>query len=480
MSCDNTYNYINGGGFGHVSSEALPDALPKSQNNPQLCPYGLYCEQLSGSAFTAPRHKNVRTWQYRIRPSVSTTSQHAVGLYHDQKIYDDFSHLVVEPKQLRWSPSSQMENDNDFVSGLQLMCGAGDPGMKDGLSIYTYSANTSMSKMRVGDTVNNRCMANSDGDMLIVLQTGALIIKTELGVIQAVPCEIVVIPRGVKFTVDLEEDGTFCRGYVCEVFNGHFELPQLGPIGANGLANPRDFQIPTAAYEDIELPPNSNSCYQIIQKFQNKFFESRSKYSPFDVVAWHGNYYPFKYDLRTFCCMNSVTFDHPDPSIYTVLTCVREGDPGVAVADFVIFPPRWMVAEHTFRPPYFHRNCMSEYMGMVYGKYDAKAAHDDDNDPSKPKSGFLPGGSSLHSVMIPHGPDVTTFIKASTATPQAPVYFEDGLAFMFESNYLLKVAPSALESPLLQPNYSTGAWKDFPKLFTGEKDVTFPPPPEQR
>jgi homogentisate 1,2-dioxygenase len=372
-----------------------------------------------------------------------------------------------------------MENATDFVSGLQLMCGAGDPAMKDGLSIYTYAANTSMSRVSDSDTIYNRCMANSDGDFLIVIQTGVLVIKTELGIIRAAPCEIVVIPRGLKFTVDLEEDGSICRGYVCEVFNGHFELPQLGPIGANGLANPRDFQIPIAAFEDIDLPTGSNSCYQIIQKFQNKLFESRSHYSPFDVVAWHGNYYPFKYDLRTFCCMNTVTFDHPDPSIYTVLTCAREGEPGVAVADFVIFPPRWMVAEHTFRPPYFHRNCMSEYMGMVYGKYDAKAdcTEDSGGDPSKPKGGFLPGGSSLHSVMIPHGPDVATFVKASSAPSQPPVYFNEGLAFMFESNYLLKVAPSALQTPLLQADYSTSVWRDFPKLFTGERDVSLPAPP---
>lgn len=360
---DNSWNelkYIDGFGS-HVCTEALPEALPVGQNSPQVCPYGLYAEQLSGSPFTAPRAKNLRSWLYRIRPSVC----HAPYKPSDkQSIHEAVESLVVTPNQLRWDPVELPSPDAaqiDFVDGLQLVCSAGDPSMKEGMSIYNYAVNASM---------KNRAFYNSDGDFLIVPQIGTLYIKTEMGKMKVEPCEICVIQRGIKFTVEVTESS---RGYIAELFKGHLELPGLGPIGANGLANPRDFQSPVAFFEDIDGLDTSNGGYTIVNKYMNKFFHTPTDHSPFDVVAWHGNYGPYKYDLRKFNCINSVTYDHPDPSIYTVLTCPTD-EPGTAVIDFVIFPPRWMVAEHTFRPPWYHRNCMSEYMGMIYGKYDAKSS----------------------------------------------------------------------------------------------------------
>lgn len=435
------YEYIPG--FGStVSTEAKKGALPIGQNSPQVCPYGLYAEQLSGSAFTAPRSKNFRSWCYRMRPSVTHRPYLSAG---DDSIYDDFESLQIDPNQFRWSPAPLLASEDapvDFASGLKVKIGAGDPSSKNGLCIYDYLINASMV---------NKAMQNSDGDFLIIPQVGTLDIATEFGRLTVEPQEIVVIPRGIKFSVAISESS---RGYVLEIFKGHFELPNLGPIGANGLANPRDFLTPVAWFEEDEA--KLEASHTIINKYMQKMFTKEMDHSPFDVVAWHGNYYPYKYDLRYFNCMNTVSFDHPDPSIYTVLTCPSD-EPGTAIADFVIFPPRWMVAENTFRPPWYHRNCMSEYMGMIYGTYDAKVG------------GFVPGGSSLHSCMSAHGPDFNTFTKASNAE-LAPHKFDGGLAFMFESCLMMKVATSALSSPLLQKDYFE-CWQQLPRIYNGDIDA---------
>jgi len=474
-------NYQSGFG-GHFSSEALPGALPVGQNSPQVCPYGLYAEQLSGSAFTTPRHRNQFSWLYRIKPSVIHSKYVACT---DQSLLHEFNSMEIEPNQLRWSPVAIPSKDTpvDFVQGLKLVCGSGDPSSKSGCAIYNYAMNKSM---------GNKAFYSSDGDFLIVPQEGALHIKTEFGKIDVQPREIVVIQRGIKFTVDLDlgvgssdsasEGGH--RGYIVESFQGHFELPNLGPIGANGLANPRDFQSPVAWFEDAEC--SVEAPYEIVSKFQNKLFTMAAPSSPYNVVAWHGNYCPFKYDLRCFNTINTVSFDHIDPSIFTVLT-VPTDEPGVAVIDFVIFPPRWMVATKTFRPPYYHRNCMSEYMGLIYGNYDAKAAAGPPPTAGvKAKPGFYPGGGSLHSCMTAHGPDAVSFAKASAAE-LAPVYFDQGLAFMFESTYMFKIAPSALQRfqqeqeaheqaqaalvnadyPQVQPDYAQ-CWQTLPKIFNGD------------
>ncbi|CAI5496922.1 unnamed protein product [Closterium sp. Naga37s-1] len=398
-------------GFGNqFESEALPGALPAGRNNPRVCPYGLYAEQLTGTAFTAPRKENQRSWLYRIKPSVTHQPFTPCPPHRSNPLLvSDFSAgssaSEATPNQLRWRamPVPGLEvRQVDWVQGLVTVCGSGGAADKTGFAIHMYAANSSM----------ERCaFANADGDLLIVPQHGRLWVTTEFGLLAIHPGEIAVVQQGVRFAVHLPDGPS--RGYVCEVFGGHFQLPDLGPIGANGLANPRDFQTPTAWFENGAAPAGSVAVqnggdrvvqsggggFMVVHKFAGRLFEARQDFSPFNVVAWHGNYVPYKYDLTRFCPMNAVAFDHPDPSIFTVLTCPTTR-PGVAAVDFVLFPPRWAVAEGTFRPPYFHRNCMSEFMGLITGTYEAKA------------EGFEPGGASLHSCMTPHGPDTATFERA--------------------------------------------------------------------
>ena len=387
-------------GFGNmIMSEALEGALPAGQNNPQRCPYGLYAEQLSGTAFTVPRDRNMRSWLYRIRPSVQHSQNARCPAAFAPRFQSDFTDdatSVTTPDQLRWMPLEVPDRAAHgachFVQGLHSTGGTGEPASGEGLAIHNYVANCSM---------DDCAFTNADGDFLIVPQQGALTVRTEFGVMHVAPKEICVVQRGMRFSVGVDGPS---RGYVLELFgHNHFQLPDLGPIGSNGLANPQDFLHPVAAYEDRE-----DIAYTMLTKFGGKLFQCQQAFSPFNVVAYRGNYVPYKYDLRKFCCMNSVTYDHPDPSIYTVLTC-QSDTPGVAIADFVIFPPRWMVMEHSFRPPWYHRNCMCEYMGMIYGVYDAKSGGSGKKG-EKPTTGFVPGGGSLHSPMQAHGPDHGTFL----------------------------------------------------------------------
>ncbi|KAF1798758.1 homogentisate 1,2-dioxygenase [Mucor lusitanicus] len=441
MSTASDYEYQEGFG-NHFSSEALKDALPKGQNTPQKCPYNLYAEQLSGTAFTVPRTHNQRSWLYRIRPSVVhapfTRNKSINDLLVSKFGAED---ILITPTQLRWSPFDLPAAGDkvNFVQGLKSLAGAGDPACRSGLGIHIYSANADMGKT---------AFYNSDGDFLIVPQQGVLDIFTEFGKMKVAPNEIAVIQRGVRYSVSLPDGDS--RGYVLEVFGAHFELPDLGPIGANGLANPRDFLTPKAAFEE-----ENNVDWEIVTKFNGQMFSAKQKHTPFDVVAWHGNYAPYKYNLANFCVINSVSFDHIDPSIFTVLTA-KSDTPGVAVADFVIFPPRWAVTEKTFRPPYFHRNCMSEFMGLITGDYDGKS------------DGFSPGGGSLHNAMTPHGPDAAVFEGASQAELK-PVYVgENNQAFMFETSFMLSLTPWGLETcGKVQENYYK-AWEKLENKFNGQ------------
>ncbi len=415
-------------GFGnHFSTEAVPGALPIGQNSPQQVPFGLYAEQLSGTAFTAPRHENRRSWLYRLRPSAGHGRYEPYG---QARLKSGPFDGPVTPNRLRWDPIDVPQTPTDFVDGLMTLAGNGDVATQAGIGIHLYLANASM---------RDRVFQNADGEFLIVPQQGVLTLVTELGVLTAGPGEIALIPRGVRFRVEVAGPS---RGYVCENYGAAFKLPDLGPIGANGLANPRDFLTPVAAFEDIEAPT------QVIQKFQGGLWSSQWDHSPLDVVAWHGNFAPCKYDLARFNTINTVSFDHPDPSIFTVLTAPSE-IPGTANCDFVIFPPRWMVAEHTFRPPWFHRNVMSEYMGLVTGAYDAKAG------------GFSPGGSSLHNAMSDHGPDLASW-RGATDADLKPHRIEASLAFMFESRWVIRPTQLALESCALQADYDS-CWSGFPK-----------------
>ncbi|KAG2501039.1 hypothetical protein HYH03_000858 [Edaphochlamys debaryana] len=415
-------------GFGNeFHSEALPGALPQGQNNPKVCPYGLYAEQLSGTHFTAPRVANRRSWLYRIRPSVTHEPFHPAPFPNDN-LTADFTAGHITPNQLRWRPFPVPTEPVDWVRGLFTLCGAGRAGAKDGIAVHVYACNRSMERS---------ALANADGDMLLVPQQGALRLITEFGRLDVAPGEIAVVPRGVRFAVELRCGAA--RGYVLETFAGHFALPDLGPIGSNGLASPRDFLHPVAWYEDVE-----GVSYQVLHKLEGQLFVGSQSFSPFNVVAWHGNYVPYKYDLSRFCPVNSVAFDHPDPSIFTVLTVPPLAPGGPPVADFVIFPPRWLVAERTFRPPYYHRNTASEFMGLIRGQYEAKV-----------DGGFLPGGASLHLCMTPHGPDTQTFERASGGSgADAPSHLgHETLAFMFETSAIPRVTPAALGCPNVDRDY---------------------------
>ena len=419
-------------GFGNeFATEALPGSLPIGQNSPQQPPRGLYAEQLSGTSFTAPRSENRRSWLYRIRPSAAHPPFRPIagGLLRS----GPFTEIDTPPNRLRWDPLPIPESPCDFVEGLATIAGNGDPSLGAGMAVHVYRASRSM---------QDRVFSNADGELLIVPQQGALDLGTELGRLSVAPGEIALIPRGVKFRVTLPQGPA--RGYVCENHGRLFRLPELGALGANGLANARDFLTPAAWFED------SDARTEIVQKFLGHLWATELDHSPLDVVAWHGNLAPCKYDLKRFNAMGSVSFDHPDPSIYTVLTSPGEQS-GTANVDFVVFPPRWQVAEHTFRPPWFHRNVMSEFMGLVTGSYDAKA------------DGFRPGGMSLHNCMSAHGPDRASWEAASRAD-LAPQKLAGGLAFMFESRFVIRPTAFALASPQSQPDYDA-CWSGFPKLF---------------
>ena len=421
-------------GFGNeFATEAVAGTLPVGQNSPQKVAHGLYAEQLTGTAFTAPRGANRRSWLYRIRPA----AMHGPFEPFEQPLlHNDFDAGPVSPDQMRWDPLPMpgVDTPTDFVDGLLTMAGNGGPAAMTGLGVHLYAANRSM---------QGRFFYDADGELLIVPQHGRLHIATELGVLEVEPQEIAVIPRGVRFRVELP-DGE-ARGYVCENFGALLRLPDLGPIGSNGLANPRDFLAPQAAYEDIE------GGFELVAKFQGQLWRADIGHSPLDVVGWHGNYTPYKYDLRRFNTIGSISFDHPDPSIFLVLHSPSD-TPGTSNLDFAIFPPRWLVAQHTFRPPWFHRNIASEFMGLVHGAYDAKA------------EGFVPGGCSLHNCMTGHGPDAATFDKASNADLSGPDVIGGTMAFMFEARGVIRPTAQALQAAHRQRDYQA-CWAGLRKHF---------------
>ncbi len=431
-------NYMPG--FGNdFETEAVAGALPQGQNSPQRCAFGLYAEQLSGSPFTAPRGANERSWLYRIRPSVRHVGDFApLALPLWRTAPEPWAaDLAIAP--LRWNPEPIPAEPLTWLTGMRTMTTAGDVNTHTGMAVHVY---------HVTQDMTDEVFCNADAELLVVPEIGGLQIFTEFGLIELEPAEIAILPRGMKFRVALTNGPA--RGYVCENYGAKFTLPNRGPIGANCLANPRDFKTPVARYEDSDAP------HRVVLKWCGRFFETNIGHSPLDVVAWHGNYAPYKYDLRTFSPVGAILFDHPDPSIFTVLTAPSETD-GTANIDFVIFPERWLVAEHSFRPPWYHMNVMSEFMGLIYGVYDAKP------------EGFVPGGMSLHNTMLPHGPDADAFYHASN-TPLAPHKLSNTMAFMFETRFQQHVTKHAASAPGLQKNYPD-VWTGLGKHFDLNKPV---------
>ncbi|WP_325345570.1 homogentisate 1,2-dioxygenase [Xylophilus sp.] len=427
-------------GFGNqFATESVPGALPRGRNSPQRAPLALYPELVSGSAFTAPRHKNRRSWLYRRQPSVVT------GRYapyaHAGWTTGAAGGAIMPPDPLRWSPFPIPDTPADFVDGLHTVAANGDAESQTGMGALVYLANRSMER---------RALVDADGELLLVPQQGRLVLTTEFGVLDVKPGEIALVPRGTAFKVGLPDGAS--RGYVCENYGAAFRLPELGPIGSNGLANPRDFLAPVAFAEDGE------GRYEIVRKFGGRLWRASQTHTPFNVVAWHGNLTACKYDTATFMTIGSISFDHPDPSIFTVLTSPSD-TPGTANCDFVIFPPRWLVMEDTFRPPWYHRNLMSEFMGLVYGQYDAKP------------EGFKPGGASLHNCMVPHGPDEDSFERA-TSGDLKPHKLDGTLAFMFESRYRFVPTAFALrgraEGGTIDGDY-TDCWQGLQDRFPGHR-----------
>ncbi|MEM6790467.1 MAG: homogentisate 1,2-dioxygenase [Myxococcota bacterium] len=414
-------------GFGNAFSSSARDGALPPQNSPQRVPFGLFAEQLSGTAFTAPRHENRRTWMYRLRPSAAHPAYREVTNRTPGWKTGPFE-LPPAANRLRWDPLAPPEGRVDFLGGVHTLAGNGSPEAAAGIAMHRYSFNASM---------RDEAFFNADADQVFVPQTGTLEIVTELGRFDVPPGFIGHVPRGMRMRIDV---GGPVAGYLCENYGAAFVLPELGPIGANGLANPHDFESPSAAYTADAAPT------RLVQKLGGHFYATDLPRSPFDVVAWRGNLVPYRYDLSRFNTINTVSFDHPDPSIFTVLTSPGPR-PGTANCDFVIFPPRWMVAEHTFRPPWFHRNVMSELMGLIHGTYDAKA------------SGFSPGSASLHNSMSAHGPDRATY-EAAIEEPMEPRKIDGTLAFMFETCRPFRPAAGAVSCPTLQPDYDA-VWSGF-------------------
>lgn len=426
-------------GFGNdFETEALPGALPQGQNSPQKCPYGLYAEQLSGTAFTAPRGRNERSWCYRIRPSVRHVGRFEPFELPHWKTAPHVLPGVASLGQYRWNPVPHGGADLTWITGMHTVTTAGDVNVQSGMASHIYLVTRSMV---------DEYFYSADGELLVVPQEGRLRFCTELGVIDVAPGEIAILPRGLVYRVEVLEGP--CRGFVCENYGQKFNLPNRGPIGANCMANPRDFKTPVAAFEDRDAPST------VTLKWCGQFHRSTIGHSPLDVVAWHGNYAPWKYDLSTYSPVGAILFDHPDPSIFTVLTAESE-IPGTANIDFVLFRERWLVAEHSFRPPWYHKNVMSELMGNIYGQYDAKP------------DGFAPGAMSLHNCMLPHGPDVQAFEGASNSELK-PEKLDGTMSFMFETRFPQHLTQWAASEAPMQPDYAD-CWNGLDKKFDGTRD----------
>jgi homogentisate 1,2-dioxygenase len=393
-------------------SETLPGALPVDQNSPRSSPYGLYAEQLNATGFVAPREANRRSWMYRIRPSAE---QGPLAPLAHERLRGDFSGEPVEANLAGWGPLPFPASPTDFVDGLATLGGAGSPSSRRGYAVHLYAANRGM---------EDRCFSDADGDLLLLPEEGSLTLLTELGVLQVHPGQLALVPRGVRFSVLL--GGSRARGYVGESFGRPFSLPERGPVGANGLADARHFRGPVARHEERLCPG-----YRVTVKLGGALFEATQDHSPFDVVAWHGNHFPTVYDLAAFSPAGNARVDHIDPSIHTVLTSPLD-EAGANGLDLVVFTPRWDATEHTFRPPYFHRNVATELNGII-------------REVASAGSPFARGCCFLTPSFTPHGVLATgverTLALDDERADQARRSADSSLWFQFEST--LPFSPTA-------------------------------------
>ena len=424
------FEYLSG--FGNaLSSEAREGVLPPRQNTPRKVPFGLYAEQINGTGFTLERAHNQRVWLYRLRPQIVVSGWEKLPASQFVGRFDEGS---VSPELLRFAPQAWPETDVDFIGGLVTFAGAGDPCAKTGFAIHQYAASVDMVR---------RAAANLDGDLLVVPQEGALRVQTELGWLLVSPGEILILPRGIRFRVELP-DGR-ARGFVGELFNGHYRLPERGLVGANGLADERHFRAPVASFEDLEAP------YEIVHKQGGDLWRTTVNASPFDVVAWHGRYAPFKFDLMDFNAYWGANWDHSDPSILTVLTSPHD-DHGRNAVDFAVFRGRWDATQDTFRPPYMHRNSAVEFNAVIKSP--------------RTKGAYRPGAVTYTPYLMPHGVSVSGYEAAvgqSDEHANEPRRSsDDELWIQFESTYLLRVMPWILDSPQRDRAY-TGQFEGFRK-----------------
>ncbi|KAH9884385.1 homogentisate 1,2-dioxygenase [Xylariomycetidae sp. FL2044] len=435
-------------GFGNrFATEAIPGVLPQACNTPQRCKYDLISEQLNGTPFISPRATLLHAWFYRIHPSVKHRPLKRLPKNEDLEAVFSPLNPDVEftPQDLGWDKFPHPKGADavdmiDFIDGLKTIGGHGDPTLKEGLAVHMYMANTSMP---------NRAFCNNDGDMLIIPQEGRLDIQTEFGRLMVRPGELVVVQAGMRFTVGLPDGPS--RGYIQEIFGSHYELPELGPVGSNGMAQPRDFEIPVASF-DVDLSP-----WTVVVKLAGALFAYEQDHTPYDVVGWHGNYAPYKYAMEKFISSATVDRDQSDPSIYCVLTA-RSKIPGVSLSDFLVFTPKWCSTRNTFRPPYYHRNVATEIMGMPYGTWHGSATM------------LEPGGLTYEPSYMPHGESYERWKEATGADLQPARVGEGAMAFMMHISGHVSLTQYALQRcTTLQP-IQADMWQDFKGGFLDNWD----------
>lgn len=420
------YTYLHGFGNYH-SSEALPGAVPLVNNAPQVPPLNLRTERVSGSAFTATRDRNFQTWLYRANSSL----QHGefVPLEVTSGYGPDLQAKHLNPNSVSWDNVPVPEVAH-WINGQQFMGRNGEPQKKEGIAIWLFNVTQDMPA--------RHAFSSLDGELLVVPQSGAIDITTEMGRMVVRQNEIAVIPRNLRHRVTLI-DGKPCRGYVCELYQGHFQLPNLGIIGSTGLANVRDFEIPTAYFEGQvvdgkAVAATSEGEWTIVSRLDTRRWHCTQSRTPFDVAGWHGTSYPYKYDLAKFCVMGNLLFDEHDPCLFTVLSAPNHGaSPGTAVVDFAVIPPRYMSAEDTMWLPYFHRNTMQEFYAPIV--YDQDPQHPFNRQSRKGGNRFKPFAAGLHGAMSTHGPGEAEFQmmrRIDTLTP-TKIGTEGVLVFLFET-----------------------------------------------